>query len=88
MNVLNICKHTPSPAWTLQLVSRAVVGKKDEKKWRLEDSIFMKRVRENDARSVYDTPEVRIALEVQDRVCESWHVCKATLDVRRVGKVL
>ncbi|KAF5826815.1 hypothetical protein DUNSADRAFT_1968 [Dunaliella salina] len=39
-------------------VSRAAVSRKGEKVWRLEDSIFMKRAKENDARDVFDTPQV------------------------------
>eukprot|EP00200_Dunaliella_tertiolecta_P007620 CAMPEP_0202380154 /NCGR_PEP_ID=MMETSP1127-20130417/27386_1 /ASSEMBLY_ACC=CAM_ASM_000462 /TAXON_ID=3047 /ORGANISM="Dunaliella tertiolecta, Strain CCMP1320" /LENGTH=1087 /DNA_ID=CAMNT_0048978807 /DNA_START=79 /DNA_END=3342 /DNA_ORIENTATION=+ len=37
---------------------RATVVERDVQGWRLEDSIFMKRVKENDARNAYDTPEV------------------------------
>eukprot|EP00983_Pelagomonas_calceolata_P036815 1134602-Pelagomonas_calceolata.AAC.4 len=43
----------------MQLVSRAAVSKKGERVWRLEDSIFSGRAKENDARDVFDTRQVR-----------------------------
>ncbi|KAF5826985.1 hypothetical protein DUNSADRAFT_1559 [Dunaliella salina] len=51
--------HFVPPVASKRMIQpRAVVAERQEQGWRLEDSIFMKRVKENDAHNVYDTPEV------------------------------
>jgi len=49
------------------------VTKKVEKRWKLEESIFMQRCKENEAKALVDTPEVRACMRVC--VCSCAHAC-------------